>query len=100
MSTGMVILPAGSSLETTYAKKDSYGFFEERPAIQGYPVVVALLADQRKEGSCDIFVGASDDRAILFTFLSDEKSKYFADPCAGATEFANLAITTIKAGAK
>ena len=100
MSTGMVILPEGTSLKTTYDTKSSYAFFEERPAIQGYPTVVALLADQRKEGSCDIVVGASDNRSILFTFLSDEKSKYFADPCAGVTEFANLAITTIKAGAK
>jgi Protein of unknown function (DUF3558) len=100
MSTGMVILPEGTSLETTYAKKDSYGLFEERPAIQGYPAVVALVADQRKEGSCDIVVGASDDRSILFTFLSDEKSKYFADPCTGVTEFANLAVTTIKAGGR
>lgn len=73
--------------------------FEERPAIQGHPVVVALVADQRNEGNCEIVVGASDERAITFTFLSDEKSKYFADPCAGVTEFANLAITTIKAGA-
>jgi hypothetical protein len=100
MTPSFTVLPEGTSLKTTYAKKDSYGFFEERPAIQGYPAVVALLADQRKEGSCDIVVGASDDRSILFTFLSDEKSKYFADPCAGVTEFANLAITTIKAGAK
>jgi hypothetical protein len=100
MSTGMVILPAGTSLGTTYGKKGSYAAFEERPAIQGHPAVVALVADERKDGDCDIIVGASDERAILFTFQSDEKSKYFADPCAGVTEFANLAITTIKAGAK
>ncbi|MFS8103603.1 DUF3558 domain-containing protein [Lentzea alba] len=99
-STGMVILPAGTSLNTTYAKKSSYALFEELPAIQGYPAVAASAADMRKDGSCDIIVGASDDRAILFTLLSDGKSKYFADPCAGAIEFANLAITTIKAGAK
>jgi Protein of unknown function (DUF3558) len=100
MSVGMSILPAGTSLDSQYAKKDTFAVFEERPAIQGYPAIVSLLTDQRKEGNCELTVGASDERAILFTFLSDEKSKYFADPCAGVTEFANLAITTIKAGAK
>ena len=100
MSLGMVVLPSGTSLNSIYAKKDKYPVFEERPAVQGYPVAVALIVDQRKEGNCEIVVGASDERAITFTFLSDEKSKYFADPCAGATEFANLAITTIKAGVR
>jgi hypothetical protein len=100
MSVGMVVLPSGTSLNSIYAKKDTYPVFEERPAIQGHPMAVALVVDQRKEGNCEIVVGASDQRAITFTFLSDEKSKYFADPCAGVTEFANLAITTIKAGAK
>jgi hypothetical protein len=100
MAPGITILPTGTTLETIYGKKDSYPVFEPRPAIQGYPAVVTLIVDQRKDGNCELAVGASDDRAILFTFLSDEKSKYFADPCAGVTEFANLAITTIKAGAK
>ncbi|MEV6244027.1 DUF3558 domain-containing protein [Lentzea sp. NPDC051838] len=100
MSVGMSILPAGTTLDSQYAKKDTFGVFEERPAIQGYPAIVSLLSDRRKEGNCELTVGASDERAILFTFLSDEKSKYFADPCAGVTEFANQAITTIKAGVK
>ncbi|NKE56138.1 DUF3558 domain-containing protein [Lentzea sp. PSKA42] len=100
MSVGMGILPAGTNLDSQYARKDTFAVFEERPAIQGYPAIVSLLTDQRKEGNCELTVGASDERAILVTFLSDEKSKYFADPCAGATEFANLAITTIKAGVK
>lgn len=100
MAPGITILPAGTTLATTYAKKGTYAVFEPRPEIQGLPAVVTLIVDQRKDGNCEIVVGASDDRAILFTFLSDEKSKYFADPCAGTTEFANLAITTIKAGAK
>ncbi|WP_086667622.1 DUF3558 domain-containing protein [Lentzea kentuckyensis] len=100
MSLGMVVLPSGTSLNSIYAKKSKYPVFEERPAIQGHPVAVALAVDLRKDGNCEIVVGASDERAITFTFLSDEKSKYFADPCAGVTEFANLAITTIKAGVR
>ncbi|WP_434448934.1 DUF3558 domain-containing protein [Lentzea sp. E54] len=100
MSPGVIVLPDGTNLESIYAKKGStYPVFEPQPEVQGHPAVIALAVDQRTEGSCEIFVGASDDRVILFTIQSDEKSKYFADPCAGVTEFANLAITTIKAGA-
>jgi hypothetical protein len=100
-SPGMNILPAGTSLESIYAKKDStYPVFEPLPDIQGYPAAIALVVDQRKGGNCELFVGASEDKAILFSIQSFAKSKYFADPCAGATEFANLAMTTIKAGAK
>ncbi|MET9627742.1 DUF3558 domain-containing protein [Lentzea sp. NPDC006480] len=100
MSLSASILPVGTSLDSQYAKKDTFAVFEERPAIQGYPAIVSLVVDQRKEGNCELTVGTSDDRTMLFTILSDEKSKYFADPCAGVVEFANLAITTIKAGAK
>ncbi|MFD4644602.1 DUF3558 domain-containing protein [Lentzea sp. NPDC058436] len=101
MTPGVTILPNGTSLESIYAKKDStYPVFEPQADVQGYPAAVALAVDQRKDGSCELFVGASEDKAILFSFQSFAKSRYFADPCAGATEFANLAMTTIKAGAK
>jgi hypothetical protein len=100
-SPGVNILPAGTNLDSIYAKKDStYPVFEPLPDVQGYPAAIALVVDERKDGNCELFVGASDEKAILFSLQSDGKSKYFADPCAGAVEFANLAMTTIKAGAK
>jgi hypothetical protein len=37
---------------------------------------------------------------MLASFSSFAGSPKYADPCAAVTEFANLAITTIKAGAK
>ncbi|ANZ35458.1 hypothetical protein BBK82_04550 [Lentzea guizhouensis] len=101
-SPGLVILPDGTNLGTIYANKDNgtYAAFEELPAIQGYPAALTLAADLRAQGNCEISVGVSDDRAILFTFSSLSGSPRFADPCGSLTEFANLAITTIKAGAK
>ncbi|WP_394613141.1 DUF3558 domain-containing protein [Lentzea sp. JNUCC 0626] len=100
MSPGMIILPDGTNLESIYAKKDStYPVFEPLE-VQGYPAAIALVVDERKSGDCELFVGVSDERAIMFSLQSEEKSKYYADPCAGATEFANLGMTTIKAGAK
>ncbi|MCP2249110.1 DUF3558 domain-containing protein [Lentzea aerocolonigenes] len=98
----LVILPAGTNLDSVYGNKDNgtYAVFEPQPAVQGYPAVLTLAVDQRSSGSCELTVGASDDRAILFTFQSVKGSSRFADPCGSVTEFANLAITTIKAGAK
>ncbi|MFD9703836.1 DUF3558 domain-containing protein [Lentzea sp. NPDC059081] len=101
MAPSVGILPEGTNLSTILPKKDTtYQVFESLPDIQGYPSYVALSVDQRKEGNCSVLTGVSDAKAILFTFQSDEGSPKFADPCGAATEFATLAITTIKAGAK
>ncbi len=101
-SPGLVFLPDGTNLGTIYANKDNgtYAAFEELPAIQGYPAALTMAADQRTSGNCEISLGVSDDRAILFTFSSLNGSPRYADPCGSLTEFANLAVTTIKAGAK
>ncbi len=101
MSPGIAILPDGTSLSSVIAKKDStYQVFEQLPDIQGYPAYIALVSDGRASGSCELLVGVSDSRTIGSTFQSSTGSPKFADPCGAATEFASLAITTIKAGAK
>ncbi|HUQ59273.1 DUF3558 domain-containing protein [Lentzea sp.] len=101
MSPGVGILPDGTNLSTILPSKDTkYQVFEEQPGIQGYPAYVALVADQRKGGNCSVLVGVSDTKAVLVSFQSDQGSPKFADPCGAVTEFADLAITTIKAGAK
>jgi hypothetical protein len=101
MSPGVGILPEGTNLSTILPNKDTtYEKFEQLPDIQGYPAYLALVSDQRSGGGCSVLTGVSDTKAILFTFQSDKGSPKYADPCAAATEFANLAITTIKAGAK
>jgi hypothetical protein len=101
MSPGIAILPDGTSLSSVIAKKDStYQVFEQLPDIQGYPAYLALVSDGRKSGSCELLVGVSDQRTIGSTFQSSTGSSKFSDPCGAATEFAGLAITTIKAGAK
>lgn len=101
MAPGVAFLPEGTNLSTVVPNKDNiYKAFEPQPAVQGYPAYIALVSDARDNGDCDLLVGVSDDKALTFTFQSDKGSPKFADPCAGVTEFANLAITTMKAGAK
>ncbi|MFI6097556.1 DUF3558 domain-containing protein [Lentzea sp. NPDC051213] len=101
MSPGVVIFPDGTNLSTILPKKDTtYEVFEPLPDIQGYPAYIALINDARKSGSCEILVGVSDEKVIAATFQSSTGSQKYADPCGASTEFANLAITTIKAGAK
>lgn len=101
-SPGLVILPEGTNLDSIYSNKDNgtYAVFEPLPDIQGYPALLNLAVDQRSSGSCTIAVGASEAKAILFDFQSIKGSSRFADPCGAVVEFANLAMTTIKAGAK
>ena len=101
MAPGVAFLPEGTNLSTILPNKANiYAAFEPQPAIQGYPTYIAVVSDARDNGDCDLLVGVSDDKALTFTFQSDKGSPKFADPCAGITEFANLAITTMKAGAK
>ncbi|MDX3662982.1 DUF3558 domain-containing protein [Streptomyces sp. ID05-26A] len=101
MAPGVAFLPEGTNLSTIVPNKDNiYKAFEPQPAIQGYPTYIALVSEARAKGDCALLVGVSDVKAITFTFQSNQGSPKFADPCAGITEFANLAITTMKAGAK
>ncbi|GHH62797.1 DUF3558 domain-containing protein [Lentzea cavernae] len=101
MAPGVAFLHESANLGTILPNEDvTYKVFEPQPAIQGYPAYVALIADQRNDGGCDVLVGVSDERAMLVSFSSFAGSPKFADPCAAVTEFANLAVTTIKAGAK
>ncbi|MGI5502111.1 DUF3558 domain-containing protein [Lentzea sp. CA-135723] len=100
MSPGVAFLLEGTNLSTILPNKDStYAVFETLPAVQGYPTYLALPTDLRSRGNCSALVGVSDERAMFVTFSSLGGPK-FSDPCAAVTEFANLAITTIKAGAK
>ncbi|KJK42050.1 hypothetical protein UK23_39050 [Lentzea aerocolonigenes] len=101
MTPAVSIFPEGTNLSTILPNKDTtYEKFEQLPDIQGYPSYMALVSDQRSGGNCSVLTGVSDTKAILTSFQSDKGSPKYADPCAAATEFANLAITTIKAGAK
>ncbi|SMD24150.1 DUF3558 domain-containing protein [Lentzea albidocapillata] len=101
MAPGIAFLPEGTNLSTILPNKANiYAAFESQPAIQGYPTYIALVSDARTNGDCALLVGVSDVKAVTFTFQSNQGSPKFADPCAGITEFANLAITTMKAGAK
>lgn len=101
MAPGVTILPEGTNLSTIVpTAATTFETFETQPAIQGYPTYMALVADSRKNGYCSVLVGVSDEKAVSVSFQSDKGSPRFADPCAAVTEFANLVITTIKAGAK
>lgn len=101
MAPGIAFLPDDTNLSTILPNKDTtYEKFEQLPDIQGYPSYMALVSDQRSGGNCSVLTGVSDTKAILVTFQSDKGSPRYADPCAAATEFATLAVTTIKAGAK
>ncbi|SFR29261.1 Protein of unknown function [Lentzea waywayandensis] len=101
MAPGVTILPEGTNLSTILPNATTtYETFETQPAVQGYPAYLALVADSRKDGFCTLLVGVSSEKALNISFQSDQGSPKYADPCAAVTEFANLVITTIKAGAK
>ncbi|MFD5827354.1 DUF3558 domain-containing protein [Lentzea sp. NPDC060358] len=102
VAPALTVLPGGTNLDSVYRNKDNgtYAVFEPMADVQGYPAVLTLATDERSKGNCEIVVGATADKAILFTIQAVTGSPKFADPCGAVTEFATLAVTTIKAGAK
>ncbi|GGU75896.1 DUF3558 domain-containing protein [Lentzea flava] len=101
MAPGVAFLPDDTNLSTILPNKDTtYEKFEQLPDIQGYPAYMALVSDQRSGGNCSVLTAVADTKAVLFTFQSDKGSPRYADPCGAVTEFADLAIGTMKAGAK
>ncbi|QUQ72034.1 hypothetical protein JJ691_98210 [Kutzneria sp. CA-103260] len=81
--------------------KKNGGYFEPIDPIQGYPVVLYSLVDDRKaklNAVCNLGVGVSD--ALQFTVtVSVTNPSQQHDPCTIAKTAADMEITTIKGGA-
>lgn len=77
-------------------KSGELGFFEERPAIDGHPVVAYDRTDGRTSGSCGIAIGLRDDLAYTVGIQAGPKNPFRADPCAGGEKMARSALETLK----
>jgi hypothetical protein len=77
----------------------SPGYFEPVPDIEGYPALLASVADLRSKGSCTVSVGVRDDEVMVVNMDWAVQAPGQADPCQLAQKAAGLAVTTIKGGA-
>ncbi|MEV7091769.1 DUF3558 domain-containing protein [Amycolatopsis sp. NPDC051045] len=100
VTVGTRFLSSGS-LAGLYKKHEQGGlpYFQPVADIAGYPGVLTDLLDVQPQGKCSAEVAVSDDRlySVQVTISSDAKD--YANPCPVAQKAAELAVSTMKAGA-
>ncbi|WP_082469119.1 DUF3558 domain-containing protein [Sciscionella sediminilitoris] len=92
-TVGLQFLQGGGGLSYIYAQRKELPVFEERPPIEGYPV---LHEAQNKElpGDCRLVVGVSNHQAIVASYTGGTGD---VEPCDAATKLATAAVQTLKA---
>lgn len=75
------------------------GFLKVLAPVQGYPVVAYGPSDERSKGMCNVAVGIADNAAFEADVQFASSAVGQGDPCDDARKVADLAVTTLKAGA-
>jgi hypothetical protein len=88
--------PYGLSGEYQANAQDKYVYFDELPPIEGYPAVSNDIADHRKDGTCTVIVGVTDELTFETNLQLSDANVGKVDPCAKAAEVAGMALQTMK----
>jgi hypothetical protein len=89
--------PRGLSPEYEAKNSGRWEFFEELPAIEGYPAVARGI-DDRENGHCTVVVGVADDMAFATILQLSQANVGQKDPCEVAVQIAGMALQTMKKG--
>ncbi len=84
-------------LTAIYRNKDAHVYFDEVPAVNGYPAVSYGGVDNRDEGECLITVGTSDHDYLNADVYLGDSSVGRVDPCEAAHAVASDVIGNIAA---
>jgi hypothetical protein len=98
LALGMVGGNGGLSTSYRQHRTDSPGYFIPVPDIEGYPALLASVADLRSKGSCTVSVGVRDDEVMVVNMDYVLPAPGQGDPCQLAQKAAGLAVVTIKGG--
>jgi hypothetical protein len=100
LTVGGVLLTVGSSLASLYKQHEQgqWPLFEPTD-VAGYPGVKMDSLDAQPRGKCGVSVAVRDDLIYSLQVSISSKSKDYEDPCSPALKAAELAVSTMKAGA-
>jgi hypothetical protein len=101
LSVTGTLLTIGGSLRNLY-KKHAAGelpYFEPVPDVSGYPGALVDDLDSQPKGDCAMEVAVRDDLLYSVQVSLTPSSKSYAAPCPVAQKAAEMAISTMKAGA-
>lgn len=96
MAPGVTFGPAGHGLADVFSQKATYQYFQQLPDIAGYPAVIALSADSRSQGNCDITIGVSNQQFIDVGVTVDTSASDATAPCGRNQTVAADMIATLK----
>ncbi len=85
-------------LSALYARRSSYGLFEEIPPIGGYPALIWNTSDHRTEGFCTISIGLRDDQNYDVAASLGGDNPDETTSCDVARTVAEIAVETMKKG--
>lgn len=74
-------------------------YFDELPAIEGYPAIASDVVDRRSRGVCIVDVGVTDQLAFHVDLQLSQVNVGIDDPCKTAAMVAGMALQTMKEGA-
>jgi Protein of unknown function (DUF3558) len=96
MGPGVTFGPVGHGLADIYGQKSTYVVFQPLPDIDGYPAVIALSADGRSQGNCEISVGVSNQQFIDVAVTIGAGAPDETTPCTRSQTVAAAVVATVK----
>ncbi|WP_410606962.1 DUF3558 domain-containing protein [Amycolatopsis sp. lyj-109] len=100
-TVGARLLTAGSSLANLYEQhaQGAWPFFEPVPDVSGYPGVLLESVETRPKSVCGMSVALRDDMIYSVQIRIDPQKEEANDPCPVVRKIAEMAVSTMKAGA-
>ncbi|MFC0434922.1 DUF3558 domain-containing protein [Kutzneria buriramensis] len=92
-----VIIPnASQGLAGIYGQKDTFPVFTPLANIGGFPAVIALSADGRSQGNCQVSVGVSNSQLVEVAVTIGAGATDEATPCGRNQTVAADVVATLK----
>lgn len=101
LTVGATLLTAGSSLVNLYKlhEQGSFPYFQPVADVSGYPGVLLDDLDAKPKNMCGMSVAVRDDLIYSVQVTIDPDKEEAKDPCPVAQKIAEMAVSTMKAGA-
>lgn len=90
--------PDGGTASVYQAKGAAYKLVEPLSPVDGYPLTVYGVTDERPSGKCSVALGASDTETVGIVVEQSEANIGKKDPCDAAREAAIRVLTTVRGG--
>jgi Protein of unknown function (DUF3558) len=96
MTLGVIIVTQGQGLAGIYSQKSTYPVFQPLANVGGYPAVIALTADGRSQGLCQVSVGVTNNVLVEVSVALRAGAPDVSNPCPRNQNIATAVVQTLK----